>query len=194
MEHEHPSRRPRPAPWVRGSPGFSPQRLRDARQQVGLTPADLAHAAGATRSDIAKYEAGQASPQPPHLAALARALSVPAASLLELPPGGPGLAHLRAAAGLTQADLAGRTGIRLKRYELAELGMRPLSAADIARLAAATGTGARQVQDACESDLYLGCDSLMARKPHALKAACLPGREWLLPQPHAPTHRRYAFE
>jgi transcriptional regulator with XRE-family HTH domain len=153
MEHEHLSRRARPAIRVRGSPGFSPQRLRDAREQAGLTPAGLARAAGAPRSDIAKYEAGQASPQPPRLAALARALGVPAASLLELPPAGAGLAHLRAAAGLTQAQLAGLAGIGLKRYELAELGMRPLGDGDIGRLAAATGTSGAQVRDAHRRDV-----------------------------------------
>jgi transcriptional regulator with XRE-family HTH domain len=137
---------------VRGSPGFSPERLRDARTQAGLSPAALARAAGTARSDIAKYEAGQASPQPPRLAAIALALGVPAGSLLELPPDGPGLAHLRAAAGLTQAVLAGRAGIGLKRYELAELGMRPLSAADAARIAAATSSDARQVQEAHQRD------------------------------------------
>ena len=113
-----------------------------------MTPSGLAGASGAPRSDIAKYEAGQASPQPPRLAAIARALGVPAAALLEPPPGGPGLAYLRAAAGLTQAELAGRAGIGLKRYELAELGLRPLDDDDIIRLAAATGATARQVRDA----------------------------------------------
>ena len=152
MRHDHPPRRPRPAPRVRGSPGFSPQQLTAARQQAGLTQAALARATGASRSDIAKYEAGQASPQPRRLAAIADAVKVPAASLLEPPPGGPGLAHLRAAAGLTQADLAGRAGIGLSRYELAELGQRPLSGDDIARLAAATGTPARQVQAAHRRD------------------------------------------
>lgn len=117
-----------------------------------MSQADLARSAAASRSDIAKYEAGRSSPQPPRLAALARALGVTAASLLELPPGGPGLAHLRAAAGLTQAQAAGRAGIGLKRYEMAELGLRPLSAVDAARLAAATGTTTGQVEAAHHRD------------------------------------------
>lgn len=59
-----------------------------------------------------------------------------------------GLAHLRAAADPARAQLADRACIGPKRYELAELGMCPLSDDDIVRLAAATGTAARQVQDA----------------------------------------------
>jgi transcriptional regulator with XRE-family HTH domain len=118
-----------------------------------MTPADLSRASGASRADITKYESGQASPQPPRLAVIAAALGVPAASLLEPPPGGPGLAHLRAAAGLTQAGLAAMTGIGLSRYELAEVGLRRLADEDITRVAAATGTTARQVRAAHQRDV-----------------------------------------
>ena len=153
MNHAVPLDNPHRASRVRGSPGFSAARLRDALERAGMKPAALAREAAAPRSDISKYLAGSASPQPPRLAALAAALGVPAAALLEFPPGGPGLAHLRAVAGLTQAQLATLAGIGLKRYEAGELGQRPLSGEDITRTAAAVGVAARQIHDAHQRDI-----------------------------------------
>jgi transcriptional regulator with XRE-family HTH domain len=118
-----------------------------------MSPAELARRIGASPSDISKYLAGRAAPQPPRLAALARALGVPAASLLQIPDRGEGLAHIRAAAGLTQAQLAERAGIGLKRYELAELGQRRLSGPDITQLAAAVGTTASRIRAAHDRDV-----------------------------------------
>jgi transcriptional regulator with XRE-family HTH domain len=136
-----------------GSAGFSPERFRDARIRAGKSPAGLAREAGVPRSDISKYEAGQAAPQPPRLGALARALGVSARALLEVPADGESLAHVRAAAGLTQAQLADHAGVTRKRYELAELGQRPLSGADIVRVAAAAGTSAVHVRAAHDRDV-----------------------------------------
>jgi len=118
-----------------------------------MSQAELSRKTGAPRSDISKYEAGQAAPQPPRLAVLARVLGVPAASLLEAPGDGESLAQVRAAAGLTQAGLASRAGIGLKRYELAETGRRPLSETDIARFAAAVGMPAQRVRAAHGRDV-----------------------------------------
>jgi transcriptional regulator with XRE-family HTH domain len=137
----------------RGSIGFSPARLGDALSRACISPAGLAEAAGTSPSDISKYLAGQAAPQPPRLAALARALDVPAASLLQIPESGEGLAHIRSAAGLTQAQLAERAGIGLKRYELAERGQRPLSHTDITQLAAAAETTAARIRAAHDRDV-----------------------------------------
>lgn len=137
----------------RGSLGFSPARLGDALSRAGISPAALAEAAGTSPSAISKYLAGQAAPQPPRLAALASALDVPAASLLQIPERGEGLAHIRAAAGLTQAQFAEQAGIGLKRYELAELGQRPLSDADITQLAAAAGTTTARIRAAHGRDV-----------------------------------------
>jgi len=136
-----------------GAAGFSPARLRDARIQAGKSAAQLAEAAGIPRPDVSKYEAGRAAPPPPRLAALARALSTTTAALLEIPPAGERLAHIRAAAGLTQSQLASQVGIGLKRYQLAELGRRPLSATDIAAISTVTAVPASRVRAAHGRDI-----------------------------------------
>jgi len=140
-----------------------------------MSRAELARQAGAPRSDISKYEAGQAAPQPPRLADLARALGVPVASLLEAPGDGEGLAQVRAAAGLTQSALASRAGIGLKRYELAETGRRPLSDTDIARLAAATGMPAQRVRAAHGRDVARARSAAAASEPAAAGGPRNPG-------------------
>jgi transcriptional regulator with XRE-family HTH domain len=136
-----------------GVPGFSAARLRAAREQAGLSPARLAEAAGTTRGSISKYLSGHARPQADRLPALARALGVPVSSLLDLPEGGEGLAHIRAAAGLTQARLAERSGTDLKRYEAAEAGRRPLTETDIRQIAAAAGVSVSRVRCAHGRDV-----------------------------------------
>jgi transcriptional regulator with XRE-family HTH domain len=148
-----------------GASGFSPTRLRAARDAAGLSPAVLARAAGISRSAVSKYLSGQSSPQPAQLEALAGALGVPPGSLLEVPGEGEPLAQVRAAAGFTQAQLADRAGIGRSAYELAELGRRPLSAAGIARIAAATGTSPRRVRAAHQRDVSLYRASRQAEKP-----------------------------
>jgi transcriptional regulator with XRE-family HTH domain len=148
-----------------GASGFSPARLQAARDAVGLSPAALARAAGISRSAVSKYLTGQSSPQPAQLKALAGALAVPPGSLLEAPAEGEPLAQVRAAAGLTQEQLADRTGIGRSAYELAELGRRPLSDAGIARIAAATGTSPARVRAAHQRDVSLYRASRSAGKP-----------------------------
>jgi transcriptional regulator with XRE-family HTH domain len=95
---------PGPGPTVprSGVGRFSRARLRQARENADLTPADLAGEAVVTQSAVSKYESGSASPQPTQLAALARALAVPSGTLLEAPAGGEPLAQVRAAACLTR--------------------------------------------------------------------------------------------
>jgi transcriptional regulator with XRE-family HTH domain len=136
-----------------GAAGFSPARLRDARIQAGKSPGQLAEDAGVPRPDVSKYEAGRASPPPPRLAALARALGTTGAALLEIPAVGEGLAHIRAAAGLMQSQLAIQAGIGLKRYQLAELGQRPLSNTDITGISTVTAVPASRVRAAHDRDI-----------------------------------------
>lgn len=146
-------RGPPPVPRS-GVAGFSAARLRAALEDGGtLSPAALAAAAGTTRGSISKYLTGQAAPQPGRLLALARALGVPAGSLLDPPAVGEGLAHIRAAAGLTQAALAERSGIGVKHYEAAEAGRRALSETGIKQVAAAAGVPATRVRAAHSRDV-----------------------------------------
>lgn len=152
----------------KGSSGFSAERFRDAQARTGMTPAQLAQEAEVPPSDISKYAAGRTAPQPPRLAALAAALGVTASSLLEIPADGERLAHIRAAAGLTQAEFAARAGISLKRYEAAEVGLRPLADSDVARLAAAAGVSAQRVRSARDRDIRRAQALAAARQAAAL--------------------------
>jgi DNA-binding XRE family transcriptional regulator len=131
-----------------GAAGFSPARLHAARLEAGKSPGQLADDAGVPRPDVSKYEKGRTSPPPPRLAALARALGTTGAALLEIPADGEGLAHIRAAAGLMQCQLAIPAGIGLKRYQLAELGQRPLSDTDITGISAVTAVPASRIRAA----------------------------------------------
>jgi transcriptional regulator with XRE-family HTH domain len=59
------------------------QYIRARREALGLTQSDLARAARLTPAMISRLEAGQRRGRPPALRALAEALRVPAAALLE---------------------------------------------------------------------------------------------------------------
>lgn len=60
------------------------QRIRDARQEAGLTVSDLARAAGLSRRHVAEAEAGRANLTILKLAQLAEALHVPLGGLCDL--------------------------------------------------------------------------------------------------------------
>lgn len=95
------------------APPLDPIRLRTARAGAGLTQQALAEAVALHRAQIIDYEHGRARPELPRLAALAVACGVRLADLVE--PGSlpPGLAGLRAGAGLTLAAAATALTARL---------------------------------------------------------------------------------
>lgn len=62
---------------------FSPARLHDARQWAGLTRNELASAVGRTPKQVERWETGTAVPPESTIFAIARALSVKPAQLMD---------------------------------------------------------------------------------------------------------------
>ena len=106
-----------------GAPGFDPQRLRAAREAANLTRGALADAAGVHVSSITEWEAGRQVPRIATVAALARALSIEPADLLQPVEGAAlTLERLRAAAGLSQQQTAEAAGMLRNTYSAVERG------------------------------------------------------------------------
>lgn len=68
-----------------GVPGFSPQRLVEARAARGLTQVALADLSGRTSSSISRWEAGDQLPEIDALQAVARGLNLPVSFFLNPP-------------------------------------------------------------------------------------------------------------
>ncbi len=95
------------------------KRVRDARRRAGLGAAAVAETVGLSRDKLSKIENGKRRVSPRELPALARALSVPMASLLGTPDASRpalALAH-RVAAG---ADPGATSGARARAVQLLE--------------------------------------------------------------------------
>jgi transcriptional regulator with XRE-family HTH domain len=139
-----------------GAPGFDGARLRQCRQQAGLTVSELARAAGVSPQDVSRYESGTMSPGPDRLAALAVNTGVTPRDLVDEAVLGQGLKALRVLAGLTQAGLAELAGpdMTVSRLRSLEMGkVRRLTHADTASLAAALGTSKEAIRAAHHWDL-----------------------------------------
>jgi transcriptional regulator with XRE-family HTH domain len=140
----------------RGVAGFDGAKLRERREQAGLTVSELARHAGVAPQDVSRYEGGTMSPGPDRLAALAASVGAAPLDLVDPVALGHGLKALRAAAGLTQADLAEQAGpdMTVSRLKSLELGkVRRLTHADTAALADALGTSVEAVRAAHHWDL-----------------------------------------
>lgn len=97
-----------------GTPGFQPERLVEARDSRGLTQVALADLMNRTSSSVSRWEAGDQSPEPEALEALAKALNLPVAFFLRARPGhGPAPMFFRSMATTTQA-VRKRTQARLR--------------------------------------------------------------------------------
>ncbi len=112
----------------RNVPDFSAARLREHRIQRGLTQAQLAEAAGVPRQMITRLEnASGAGPSRTTLTKIAAVLGIRPAELLDLTSSGadtpvPGLADLRALAGVTQNQAAQQLGRPRSWYAMLETG------------------------------------------------------------------------
>lgn len=134
------------------APGIDGAALRAARLRAGLTQHQLAREVGVVGGErVSMWERGEARPRSPQLLhALARALSVPANSLLLRPDGGPGLRWLRFVAGVNVDELARSTHVSaasLKRWEAQGCRRMP-SAGTLDALAAALGITPAEVESA----------------------------------------------
>jgi transcriptional regulator with XRE-family HTH domain len=134
---------------VRGVPTFDPQLLRRRRAAAGLTQEQLAVAAELDATAVSHYEAGRRRPDAAVLRRLAAALEVAVADLLRTEPAAgeaPSLSTLRRQAGLSQAEVAERLGIRANTYSKIERGATGLIApARVAALAGMFGVGDSEV-------------------------------------------------
>lgn len=107
---------------ARGLTDFDPRALQELRWRhsradgrKGLTAAELASLAGATKSQIVAYENGRTVPDPKRVAALAKALDVPPAALMRSDRRRAWVvADLRRAAALTAAEAGAGLGVTPK--------------------------------------------------------------------------------
>ena len=131
-------------------PAFSGGRLRTAREATGWAQGRLAVQVGATLTSISAWERGTRTPEPKTFLALAKALHIAPADLLDLPVEQWTLVEYRVVAGLHQRDAAAQLGIPTARISNFESGYdRP--AEDIAQaLANAYGASPQQINAAWE--------------------------------------------
>lgn len=106
--------------------GFSPDRLKQARQRVRLTQEDVAVAAGLDPTTISHWETGQTSPGPRQLAAVAQVLGLTPGDFLSSPVANRTLAQLRQQAGLTQGDMAVALGVPATTWGMIERAARTI--------------------------------------------------------------------
>ena len=133
-----------------GAAGFDPGRLRAARLAANLTQTALAAVADVHPNEVGYWEAGTRVPKVETVAALARALGISPADLLEPSTGGrPTLRQLRVAAGFSQEQAADRAGLQKHRYAALERGEAArLTDAEVTSLARALDVGSDQVRAA----------------------------------------------
>ena len=87
-----------------GTPGFQAERLVEARDSRGLTQVALADLINRTSSSISRWEAGDQSPEPEALEALAKAMNLPVSFFLRVQPEhGPAPMFFRSMASTTQS-------------------------------------------------------------------------------------------
>jgi transcriptional regulator with XRE-family HTH domain len=121
-----------------GATGFDPARLRAVREAAQLTQGALAASAGVHVSTVGEWESGRQVPRVETVAALARALRIEPADLLEPLDGALTLERLRAAAGRSQQQIADTAGMLRNTYSAVERGeTAALSYQDTKSLAAA---------------------------------------------------------
>ncbi len=116
---------------------FSGTRLGAARQARGWSRGRLAVQLDVSVSTVAAWERGDNAPEPPSIAALASALDIDAADLLDTAPDTWTLVELRAVIGLRQIDAARELQIQTDRLGRLELGYErvdPRTRAAMARL------------------------------------------------------------
>lgn len=119
---------------VRGGKWLDEKRLREARLALGVSQRELARRAGISEPSVSMFERGLTQPEPPTLAALAKALGVTLADLLVPVNGQPGLLRRRVEAGMLQRELADQLGIPPSTYAAIERGESELPDALLVRL------------------------------------------------------------
>lgn len=91
--------------------GFTGERLKALRQEVGISQSDLARLADIGRTTLYQWETGMASPQVDVLARVAAALGVAISDLVVVADEEAYLGDLRIRCGLTQPQLGKAAGV-----------------------------------------------------------------------------------
>lgn len=106
-----------------GTPGFQAERLVEARDSRGLTQVALADLINRTSSSISRWEAGDQSPEPEAMEALAKAMNLPVSFFLRVQPEhGPAPMFFRSMASTTQS-VRKRSQARLRWAQDISLGL-----------------------------------------------------------------------
>lgn len=113
---------------TKGTPGFDPKALADARRARGMSQQQLAERCRIIRSRLSDYERGVITPTPAMCRRLAEALGIDPATLM---PGVAAtttpLAGLRIQAGLTQKEVGDAIGVTKVAVSQLETGLIKLS-------------------------------------------------------------------
>lgn len=133
----------------RGAPGFSAERMAQARRGVGLTQEQLAKSLGISRVMVLACENGERAPSPKMLIAIAEALHVQPRWLL-CATATPTLAQLRFSSGLVLGAVAKVLEISDHAVSRLERGLSPLGEQRATALAALYGVSIDQVKAAYE--------------------------------------------
>lgn len=91
--------------------GFQPKALEKARTAAKISRGDLSRAIGVDPTTVHNWETERSQPSPDHLARAAEQLGIPLDQLVVVPEKNRTIADLRNLAGMTQKDIAGRTGL-----------------------------------------------------------------------------------
>jgi len=129
-------------------PGYSPRRLRAARRKAGMTQRQLAAQLGIARQNVTRWETpGAVMPRVTTLREIAAAIGIPFTELLD--DTARGLAGLRAAAGLTQRQLADAAEVPRSTVSALERGeIATLAPGIVGRLAATLDVDVEDVVEA----------------------------------------------
>lgn len=133
------------------SSGVDPSALRMARERLGLTQHQLARRIGVAGGErISRWELGLDEPRPELLVRLARALSTPAADLLDADADHRDLKALRYCAGLSVTVLADAVHVSARNYTRWESGSwaQPPGDRNIRAIARALGVHPDTVREA----------------------------------------------
>jgi transcriptional regulator with XRE-family HTH domain len=147
-----------------GLPAFRTARLRELREQAGLSINELSKRSGISVAELTNYEAGRI-PRPARIVMLAKTFGVDPFELLDRDVLGYGLQSLRVTAGLLPTDLMISADVSIGLLTKLEAGYAKRLPDDVAdRLASALNTTPEAIKEAHAWDVT-NFDSMGATMP-----------------------------
>jgi transcriptional regulator with XRE-family HTH domain len=107
---------------VKSVEDFSPDGLREVRDELGWSQNDAAKAIGTTPNSVGRWERGKGAPSPRLFAALVEKTGMPRSRFLKPLSADADLATLRTRAGFRQEDVAERLGVQASDVSAMEQG------------------------------------------------------------------------